>query len=528
MADVFDSYEAALERLLQRLGRDQARNVEARTLQGRLLENIAGARRYGDSENLRSERARIREALDLLSLDTLGASFTELVFSAKHVERSEDSPAAMAGRVFLAYSHQDQDFAHRLAANLRDAGVPVWVDRWHIPPGADWDQAIDDAVYACGRFLIVLSPAAMDSLELRGELRIALDEGKQIVPVLYQHCRMPRRLRLLQYVDFRSVGPEDPDALGRLLQALAGPDSSTAVEVEGRSEAAQQAVQTAVQGKEGPVEGGPSSRAAPVKTALPAVIRPALAFEPEMVLVPAGEFVMGSDPLKDHHAGGDEQPQHTLYLPDFYLARTPLTNAQYAAFVEATGSWVPSHWGQGKPPEGEQDYPVVNISWASAMEYCRWLSSVTGQSYSLPSEAEWEKGARGVDGRICPWGDEWDSQCCGTRGLAPAPTPVGLFPRGASPYGLLDMVGNVWQWTRSLYRPYPYDPADGREDLKAAGERVMRGGPCQAEKSAGGLKYVRCARRGRSQPGQSHYNRGFRVALVLPGHGAGPSHAPAE
>jgi len=109
---------------------------------------------------------------------------------------------ALERQVFFAYSRQDQDFALRLAAELKRRGVPLWVDQWDILAGADWDQAIDDAVYACGHFLIVLSPAAVTSREVRGELRIALKEDKPVVSVLYQDCRLPRQLELIQYVDY--------------------------------------------------------------------------------------------------------------------------------------------------------------------------------------------------------------------------------------------------------------------------------------------------------------------------------------
>jgi len=173
----------------------------------------------------------------------------------------------------------------------------------------------------------------------------------------------------------------------------------------------------------------------------------------------------------------DEQPQHTLYLPDYYLARTPVTNAQYAAFVQASGHRHPEHWKGGKAPEGKRDHPVVNVSWYDAEAYCKWLAKVTGKAYGLPSEAEWEKGARGSDGRIYPWGDEWDSERCNSReGDERGTTPVGAYPRGASPYGLLDMAGDVWEWTRSFVRGYPYDPADGREDPGGGRHRVLRGG----------------------------------------------------
>jgi len=131
-------------------------------------------------------------------------------------------------------------------------------------------------------------------------------------------------------------------------------------------------------------------------------------FEPEMILIPAGEFLMGSDPSVDKDTIVDEQPQHHLYLPDFYIAKTPTTNAQYAAFVLSADHEALSHWEDRRPLQGQEDHFVVNVSWYDAVAYCNWLSDVTGKAYRLPSEAEWEKAARGTDGRIYPWGNEYD------------------------------------------------------------------------------------------------------------------------
>jgi len=233
--------------------------------------------------------------------------------------------------------------------------------------------------------------------------------------------------------------------------------------------------------------------------------------EPELVLIPAGEFLMGSDPQKDQRAYEAEQPQHRVYLPDYHISRTPITNAQYAAFVEAGGYPAPNRWEDGKSPVGQEDYPVVYISWRDAMAYCRWLSEKNGQAYRLPSEAEWEKAARGTDGWIYPWGNEWDPSRCNSKESGPDDaTPVDAYPDGASPYGILDMAGNMWEWTGSLYRPYPYDPMDGREDPTRAGDkRVLRGGAFYST-----ARRVRCAYRDSSHPDDWRGHYGFRVCVA--------------
>jgi len=236
-----------------------------------------------------------------------------------------------------------------------------------------------------------------------------------------------------------------------------------------------------------------------------------LPFEPEMILIPAGEFLMGSDPQEDKNARDDEQPQHTLYLPDYYIAKTPMTNAQYAAFVQATGYKTPRHWKNRKIPKGKDLYPVVHISWDDAMAYCKWLAEDTGKPYTLPSEAEWEKAARGTDGRIYPWGNKFDKRKCNTiESAIDSTVPVGKFPQGASPYGVLDMAGNVWEWTRSQFKHYPYDPADGREDVSVLADRVVRGGAF--------LFYfewnARCVHRYNRNPSSVGRAYGFRVMMA--------------
>jgi formylglycine-generating enzyme required for sulfatase activity len=158
---------------------------------------------------------------------------------------------------------------------------------------------------------------------------------------------------------------------------------------------------------------------------------------------------------------------------------------------------------------------VVAVSWHDAMAYCRWLSEVAGKTYSLPSEAEWEKGARGTDGRIYPWGNRWDVRRCNNlQGGKGETTPVGTYPRGASPYGLLDIARNVWEWTRSLGGGYPY-PSDAkeraqREDLQEPQDqpRVLRGGAFVDDHG-----HVRCAYRNGFFPSYQAWFVGFRVVV---------------
>jgi formylglycine-generating enzyme required for sulfatase activity len=236
-----------------------------------------------------------------------------------------------------------------------------------------------------------------------------------------------------------------------------------------------------------------------------------------MVWVPPGPFRMGSDKGKDRQAYDGELPQHSLTLPGYWIGRCPVTVGQFRAFVEGSG-YRP---GNEASLRGPDDHPVRYVTWHDALAYCRWLAEKTGVPVTLPSEAEWEKAARGTDGRIYPWGNDWDATRCNTgEGGKGDTTPVGAYPNGASPYGCLDMAGNVWEWTRSLWgrdaqKPafgYPYDPGDGREDLDAGNEvlRVVRGGSFGYSGS-----YARCACRRWNNPVGGWDVSGFRVVSPI-------------
>lgn len=212
-----------------------------------------------------------------------------------------------------------------------------------------------------------------------------------------------------------------------------------------------------------------------------------------MVRVAGGEFTLGlSDAqtqtlIEDYRLTADalkfEQPQQSLNLPEFWIDQNLVTNAEYKKFLDANPSRPvpklniaavrPWNWDQTArtPPQGRENYPVVLVTWSDATAYCQWAGK------RLPTEAEWEKAARGTDGRMYPWGNTWqaDKTAVGKAGAKDA-SPVGQFQGGASPYGAYDMVGNVWQWTSSLDKAYPYVASDGREDPNAQGLRITRGG----------------------------------------------------
>jgi formylglycine-generating enzyme required for sulfatase activity len=251
----------------------------------------------------------------------------------------------------------------------------------------------------------------------------------------------------------------------------------------------------------------------------------------EFIRIPAGKFLMGS---KDDNklAFDNEKPQHTVEIPyDYWIARYEVTNEQFARFVEeAKYKFDQGQW------QNKADHPVVNVTWHDALAYCKWLSDnldnlakvldpsqgfgAQGFAVRLPTEAEWEKAARGEYGNEWPWGNDFDkNKCNSSEGRKGGTTPVDTYsPQGDSPYGVSDMVGNVWEWTSSLWgshvsKPqfgYPYNPADGREKLDAPQPvlRVVRGGSWLS-----GASLARCSCRPGSTLGGRGVDRGFRCVL---------------
>jgi formylglycine-generating enzyme required for sulfatase activity len=240
------------------------------------------------------------------------------------------------------------------------------------------------------------------------------------------------------------------------------------------------------------------------------------------VEIPAGPFVMGSDSAVDSLAFNNERwsetrAQGTVDLPAFFIGRYEVTVGQFKAFADATG-----HKTDDQALRAPPNHPVTMISWPDALAYSRWLETKLrewpetpsrlsqllrdGGHVNLPTEAQWEKAARGMDGRIYPWGSAARPDRANYNGTGTM--SVGSFTCPECPFGLFDMSGNVWEWTRSPYQPYPYDPIDDRKNLEADALWVMRGG------SFGDTELnIRTAIRGGADPGARRAFIGFRVVI---------------
>ncbi len=289
------------------------------------------------------------------------------------------------------------------------------------------------------------------------------------------------------------------------------------------------------------------------------------------VHIPAGPFKMGST-ADDEQAWDDEKPIHTIDLPDFWMSRFPVTNLQYRSFVEAGGYDEEEYWSENgwawrngvdsdlsiiddedlrqayqsayaaRPKEkrnrpywwndpkwGAPTRPVVGITWYESQAFCQWLNAHRPPDWPegrirLPSEAEWEKTARGTHSNLWPWGNEFSPEKANTdkTGLGET-SPVGMFPGGKSPYEIYDLAGNIWEWTTTIWGGYdlqnptfryPYNPRDGREEATSLDTRVLRGGSWSDDDGN-----ARCASRGWDAPDVFSGSIGFRLVVSLAGSG---------
>ncbi len=258
----------------------------------------------------------------------------------------------------------------------------------------------------------------------------------------------------------------------------------------------------------------------------PASEPPAAAAPPDLggfVEIPGGPFTMGAGPGTSPGAFDNERwsagsDDGTVDVPTFYLARREVTVAEFAAFAQATG-WKAEPRALTAPPA----LPVTLVAWTDAVAYARWLSASLAASpttpprlaqllregwrVTLPTEAQWEKAARGTDRRVYPWGNELRRDRATFESAGPTPAGARACPECA--HGLADMAGNVWEWTRSPYQPYPYDESDDRSGLDADALWVMRGGGF-----ADPARLIRTTARGAAEPGARRPFIGLRVALT--------------
>ncbi len=459
------------------------------------------------------------------------------------VEIQPEHPRLERGlrQVFISHAHQDANFAHRLAKDLQKHGWRVWIAPDSIRPGEKWGEAIDRGLSESGIFIAVLTPASVQSRWVKNETYVAIElESKghiRFVPLDVERCDVPGLWSVYQRVSFLGGYA---DGLKSLLADL---EQTGQLPAE-KPTASPEPPQVAGSADEKPATRKPAlaprlaaifarllrqrslliGAGAVALVALVALVVVIAAKKDGMVMVyvPAGEFLMGSTDAdidailagcKDCKRDGyiSEQPQHKVYLDAFWIDKTEVTNAQYKKCVQA-GACKASAYASDSTYNADTQ-PVVGVDWSNAQAYCQWAGR------QLPTEAQWEKAARGTDGRIYPWGnqaatceyavmDDGSGVGCGKGNAA---WLVGSKPKGASPYGALDMAGNVWEWVADWYdsQYYASSPPRNPQGPSSGEYRVLRGGS-----SDDVARHVRGAYRVVSHPWLWYTYWGFRCVCV--------------
>ncbi len=330
-------------------------------------------------------------------------------------------------KIFISYAREDKKVVEVLYSKLVTAGYEPFLDTRNILPGEEWEIRINKEIKEFIFFIIVLSTNSVNKRGyLQKEIRQALemwsymlDNDIYLIPVRIEECSVPDKLARFQWVDlFKSNGYE------KLMASL-----ESGLIRRGLYEKPQENEGNAINNK---------------KLIEAEILRMDFPISIQFVLIPDGDFLMGSDATLDKYLKPDEQPRSEVNVSGFWISKYPITNNQYQVYTKETGIGTPLNWVNNEFPIGRSDHPVFGISWQDAQKFCKWFHFRTGKEARLPTEAEWEKSSRGTDSRIYPWGNRWfrNRANCLENGIK-GTTEVGHFsPKGDSPYGVL---GYRWQ-----------------------------------------------------------------------------------
>ncbi|HEY7343459.1 MAG TPA: SUMF1/EgtB/PvdO family nonheme iron enzyme [Ktedonobacterales bacterium] len=423
---------------------------------------------------------------------------------------------------FVSHAHADNALCDRYIVALRARGIDIWYDRDNAQNGHLLGSAIQDELKTRSAFVLLMTEASLNSFWVDLETQtflglLAQQRSRLLLPVRISSCTVPPMLNAFFWIDALAMPFEQAiDAIAAALTTSAAPPSTIPPIPQPRE----------ILPPLGPAPAPANSAPAHHLTPMPLynlgfrgyTIGGVECILPPICPVPGGVFTMGSDKSRDKRAYDFETPQYPVEVDAFAIGQYPVTVAEYACAVQAKVVREPPQYESGGKNYGPDwmmqqthpDHPVVCVSCNDADAYIRWLEKTTGQPWRLPSEAEWEKAARGTDGRIYPWGDSFDKARCNTsEGGIGTTAPVGRYPSGASPYHAQDMAGNVLEWTSSPHQLYPFCKNNGRENPNNTETRMMRGGSWSH-----GTVGVRAAHRIYNTPDSFAQTVGFRLLLV--------------
>lgn len=454
--------------------------------------------------------------------------------------------------IFISYSHHDTDYAHALAENLQNIGLDVWIDE-RLDYGSQWPQELQKQLDNCSAFILIMSPRSYASEWVQSELQRAKRKVKPIFPLLLEGDEPWLSVESTQYYDVR--GEKFPDAkfysaIGRVVSPTEGQAIQLPVDVgkpvKPKSPASAPKLRTEIviaiigavailfaavipmiwsnlSKDSTPPPANNVTSPAPTNSsnetlnpsptsAVTSVIPSTTSPSPDisgtddivdskgvlMRLVPAGEFSMGSG-----SGDSDEVPVHPVYLDGYDIDKYEVTNALYRACVVAGACYEP-HDISDYSNSQYADHPVIYVDWDMAKTYCEWRGA------RLPTEAEWEKAARGEDGRTYPWGEGIDCSKANYLGCSGGTSNVMTYQSSASPYGVFDMAGNVWEWVADWYSEnyYRTSPKENPTGPDSGTLRVLRSGAWNV-----GPDVVRTSLRNAHPQSSFDNDIGFRCAM---------------
>ncbi len=403
--------------------------------------------------------------------------------------------------IFISYAKKDtKSLAMDLAENLNALeNVSAWVDVEGIDYGDEWETLIQRQIARCDYMVVLYSPdinrhiddeSQTESYVIK-EIRYAQMRKKPIIPVMAQDTEPPMSLISIQYIDYANEGISSSELVNRLCKRMK-------INLVSQVDTPQK-----------------SQIAIPPK---PKIILP----KPfDWCYIPAGRVSFSQNDVYDNNFYAKDEM--TVDVPAFYMAKYPVTNAQFRLFIQDGGYnndrfWTPAgiawrnnhtqpyYWDDSK--WNGDEYPVVGVSWYEGVAFCNWVSQKSGQQIMLPSDVMWQRAAQGDDKRVYPWGNTWDANLCNNnvdkKGVGKT-TPVYQYEdKYTHPYGLVDMAGNVWEWCLTTYKTGENHLQGDDSDL-----RVMMGGSWYTED----VGRFSCTFRYRLSPfDRNNTGRGFRIA----------------